>query len=140
MIRTFAILTVLTLGGCSILPDWNTEPETTINTVAQYAQCTELSVVPHPAKMSFEGFEWEVWNKELVLENGNEMNSADAVWVLHGTDYEALSRNMAEITRYIQSLTEIIRNYETQAERIVEHNKSKLTGNEENSEGKQEQN
>jgi len=97
------------MSGCSMLP--SVDPVE----VVRVEKRPPMYHPPLPQELQLLDIDWEVINPELMrqyltdLENGEAPQNA--YYALTGKDYENLSMNMAEFTRYIKDILAIVEYY-----------------------------
>ena len=106
LIVSFAFL----MASCSMLQQ-QVKP-VQVKTIAERSQ---IYHPPLPYPMSLSDVDWEVYTPELMreyLKNLEEGNAPQrAFYTLSSREYENLSMDMAEITRYTKDILSIIKYY-----------------------------
>lgn len=101
---------IILISGCSMIPSQTKPLE-----VVTIAERPPMYHPPLPLELQMEDVDWEVLTPELMeeyiklIEEGNAPRKA--YYALTTKEYENLSMNMAEITRYIKETLGIIEFY-----------------------------
>lgn len=104
------LVTTLLISGCSTF-----KPEKQIVTVTKLVE-KQIPIVPHPRQVQMNEIKIYVVSPEENFEKFKEefekKNGADSYIAISIKDYENLSRNFAELRRYIEQQKQIIIYYE----------------------------
>tara|TARA_Y100001954_G_C15402836_1_gene403542 strand:+ start:91 stop:438 length:348 start_codon:yes stop_codon:yes gene_type:complete len=103
-------VTTLLISGCS-----NFRPEKEVVTVTKLVERT-IPTVPHPKTVQMNDIKIYVVspseNYEQFVEKFSKKNGTDSFIAISVKDYENLSKNFAELRRYIDQQKQIILYYE----------------------------
>lgn len=105
-----AFTTAVILTGCVSIPDWM---KVEVATVSPALVCPVITMPGRPDKLQLLDIKWLVWNKEKLQQAATTMTDSDAYVVLTVKEYENLSRNYADIKRYIQDQSNIYNDLES---------------------------
>jgi len=109
--RILSSVLLLTLGGCSLLPQPLPAPEPIIKTVTEF-KTLEIYQPPLPKAIDLQDVEFFVITERNFEEQVAKLEKMqDGTYVLFGLtpqDYENMAYNLQELRRYIRQQKEII--------------------------------
>ena len=110
MTLSLSLITLFLLSSCSSI-----RPEKEIVTVTEFVQ-TKIPIVVHPKPVNLNDVKIYVVspseNFEEFMSEFEKKNGTDSYIAISVKDYENLSKNFAELRRYIEQQKEIIVYYE----------------------------